>query len=101
MVKTQLPESVLLGGILLRRFASACTLSMPTVIPREGFAFFRTSGSVQSTVNLDAESAHDTIFSLKKLMEGRTTIMAAHNEELMKAADCVIRLENGKIMKQE
>ena len=55
----------------------------------------------EATVNLDAESAHDTIFSLKKLMEGRTTIMAAHNEELMKAADCVIRLENGKIMKQE
>lgn len=80
MVKTQLPESVLLGGILLRRFASGLHLS---------------------TVNLDAESAHDTIFSLKKLMEGRTTIMAAHNEELMKAADCVIRLENGKIMKQE
>lgn len=101
MVKTQLLKAFSSAGFCCADSQAACTLSMPTVIPREEFAFFRTSGSVQSTVNLDAESAHDTIFSLKKLMEGRTTIMAAHNEELMKAADCVIRLENGKIMKQE
>ena len=55
----------------------------------------------EATANLDAESAHEIIFALKKLMEGRTTIMVAHNEELLQAADCVIRLDGGKVAGQE
>lgn len=51
----------------------------------------------EATANLDAESAHNLVGALKELMQGRTTIMVAHNEELIQAADHIIEVRQGRV----
>jgi ATP-binding cassette, subfamily C, bacterial CydD len=52
----------------------------------------------EPTANLDAESAALVADAIERLREGRTVLLIAHNLELAKRADRVVRLEAGRIV---
>ncbi len=51
----------------------------------------------EATANLDGKSSKEIQESLKALMQGRTTIMIAHNPSLVMKADHIIVMENGTV----
>jgi ATP-binding cassette subfamily B protein/subfamily B ATP-binding cassette protein MsbA len=52
----------------------------------------------EPTSSLDAETEHALLEALKKLMEGRTTIIIAHRLSTVREADRIILLQNGTIV---
>lgn len=51
----------------------------------------------EATSNLDVKSEKAVTAAIRNLMEGRTTIIIAHNLSAVRHADNVLVLKNGKI----
>jgi energy-coupling factor transporter ATP-binding protein EcfA2 len=51
----------------------------------------------EPTTGLDADSEAQLMDGLRRLMEGRTTILVTHSEELARTADEVVRLDGGRV----
>lgn len=54
----------------------------------------------EATANIDTETEILIQEALKKLMEGRTTIMVAHRLSTIQHADCIMVMHKGKIREQ-
>ncbi|MFM7204812.1 MAG: ABC transporter ATP-binding protein [Myxococcota bacterium] len=54
----------------------------------------------EATSALDSESEHLVQEALDRLMHGRTTLVIAHRLSTVRDADCVVVLENGKVIQQ-
>ena len=52
------------------------------------------------TSNLDAETEREIVEDLKKLMEGRTTIIITQRLPLIKTADRIVVLEGGRVVEE-
>ncbi|WP_418317902.1 ABC transporter ATP-binding protein [Piscinibacter sakaiensis] len=52
----------------------------------------------EPTSALDAESEHEVMSALSRLMEGRTTLLIAHRPSTMRMADRIAVLEQGRIV---
>lgn len=52
----------------------------------------------EPTVGLDRENERDVVLALRRLAEGRTTIIITHDLALAAAADRILWLENGRIV---
>ena len=57
----------------------------------------------EPTGNLDSATSQDVLGLLKITGEqfGQTIVMITHNEEIAQLADCIVRIEDGKIMQQK
>jgi ABC-type multidrug transport system fused ATPase/permease subunit len=47
----------------------------------------------EPTANLDGETEEEILAAVRRLMEGRTVVMAAHRPSLLSLADRVIHLD--------
>ena len=54
----------------------------------------------EPTTGLDAESTHRIMTPLRRLMEGRTTIVISHNLMTVRDADQIVVLEQGRIVER-
>jgi ABC-type multidrug transport system fused ATPase/permease subunit len=54
----------------------------------------------EPTSALDAETEQLILQALDRLMEGRTTFIIAHRLSTVRRADCILVLENGRILER-
>ena len=52
----------------------------------------------EATSSLDSESEHQVHTALTRLMQGRTTIVIAHQLSTVSDADCIYVLEKGRVV---
>jgi ATP-binding cassette subfamily B protein len=54
----------------------------------------------EATASLDSQSEHLLQESLKRLRQGRTTVIIAHRLSTVREADCIVVLERGRIVEE-
>lgn len=88
--KTHLPNE-LSGGQQQRTSIGRALITNPTIILAD-----------EPTGNLDSKSSDEIMMLLKKINKDlkQTIIMITHNMELAKEADRIIKIEDGKIVKE-
>lgn len=88
--KTHLPNE-LSGGQQQRTSIGRALITNPTIILAD-----------EPTGNLDSKSSYEIMMLLKKTNKDlkQTIIMITHNMELAKEADRIIKIEDGKIVKE-
>ena len=88
--KTHLPNE-LSGGQQQRTSIGRALITNPTIILAD-----------EPTGNLDSKSSDEIMMLLKKTNKDlkQTIIMITHNMELAKEADRIIKIEDGKIVKE-
>jgi ATP-binding cassette, subfamily B, bacterial len=54
----------------------------------------------EPTAGVDAEAAESLVVPLRALLRGRSALVITHDERLLRSADRVLRLENGRVEEQ-
>ena len=54
----------------------------------------------EPTTGLDATASEQVLLGLRSLMQGKTTVIITHNLNLIRSADCILVVEQGRIMEQ-
>jgi ABC-type multidrug transport system fused ATPase/permease subunit len=54
----------------------------------------------EPTTGLDATASEQVLLGLRSLMQGKTTVIITHNLNLIRSADCILVVDQGRIMEK-
>jgi ABC-type multidrug transport system fused ATPase/permease subunit len=54
----------------------------------------------EPTTGLDASASEQVLLGLRSLMQGKTTLIITHNLNLIRSADCILVVDQGRIMEK-
>jgi ABC-type multidrug transport system fused ATPase/permease subunit len=54
----------------------------------------------EPTTGLDASASEQVLLGLRSLMQGKTTVIITHNLNLIRSADCILVIDQGRIVEQ-